>query len=205
MDKSKFEGFVLAGGKSFRMDADKAFLEFDGESFLERAIKTLAIVCQTRVKTVLNQRQTDFIAKLPADISYIFDCFENRGALGGIHAALNDCRSEWAFVLACDMPFVSPKAIENLAKAAELNENFAVVPQESNGRIQPLGAIYKAKSCLPVLQNLLRRQTSNSVKDFLKLIPVKYIEAELLDRGADVFSNINYPEDYERISKKKEK
>ncbi|MDQ3712120.1 MAG: molybdenum cofactor guanylyltransferase, partial [Acidobacteriota bacterium] len=100
----RFDGYVLAGGKSSRMKTDKAFLEVNGETFLTRAIKTLSTICENRVKIVLNKTQINFIERLPANVPHIFDIYENRGALGGIHAALSDCQSEWAIVLAVDLP-----------------------------------------------------------------------------------------------------
>ncbi|MCY7345506.1 MAG: NTP transferase domain-containing protein, partial [Pyrinomonadaceae bacterium] len=97
---TNFSGYVLAGGKSSRMQTDKAFLEIGGETFLSRAVKTLSETCENRVKVVLNNHQNNFIERLPANISPIFDAYENRGALGGIHAALTDCPTKYALVLA---------------------------------------------------------------------------------------------------------
>ena len=77
--ENSFTGFVLAGGKSSRMGKDKAFLQIENETFLERAITTLSTVCENRVKIVLSQNQTNLIEKLPPNVSHIFDIFENRG------------------------------------------------------------------------------------------------------------------------------
>lgn len=37
--------FILAGGKSSRMGADKAFLEFGGRTLLDRALAVTVAVC----------------------------------------------------------------------------------------------------------------------------------------------------------------
>lgn len=198
-----FSGFVLAGGKSSRMKTDKAFLEIDGETFLARAVKTLSKTCENSVEIVLNQSQTHFIAKFPAGVSYVFDIYENLGALGGIHAALKNCPREYAFVLACDMPFVTEKAVANLARTAlESAGKSAIIPKDSDGKIQPLAAVYKVKTCLPLLENFLANPSSNAVRDFLKLVPTEFIAAESLDADENLFSNVNFPSDYQKISHK---
>src|SRR5438045_1162415 len=102
--ESRFTGYILAGGKSSRMGKDKAFLKTSDKTFLERAINALSSICENHVKIILNQNQTDLIEKLPPNIPYIFDIFENRGALGGIHTALKNCKTKFAIILAVDLP-----------------------------------------------------------------------------------------------------
>jgi molybdopterin-guanine dinucleotide biosynthesis protein A len=137
MNFNNFTGYVLAGGKSSRMATDKAFLRFGDETFLNRAVKSLSTVCENRIVIVLNQTQTHFIEKLPREIPYIFDVFNNRGALGGIHAALQNCRTKYAVILAVDLPFVTGEAIENLAKIAIQSKDCAAfVPIQTDERMQ---------------------------------------------------------------------
>ena len=200
--ENKFEGFVLAGGKSQRMKTDKAFLQIGGETFLTRAVKTLSSTCKNRVKIVLNKAQMSFIKRFPNQIPYIFDVYENRGALGGIHAALSDCQSGWAIILAVDLQLVTDEAIENLARIAFESKDFAaVVPIQMDGRPQPLCAVYRVEDCLPKLGNLLKEPTSASVRDFLKLVPTRFIgQDELTTNGReDLFFNVNRPSDFQNL------
>ncbi len=200
--ENKFEGFVLAGGKSQRMQTDKVFLQIGGETFLTRAVKTLSSTCKNRVKIVLNKAQMSFIKRFPNQIPYIFDVYENRGALGGIHAALSDCQSGWAIILAVDLPHVTSEVIENLSRIAFKSKDFAaVVPIQTDGRPQPLCAAYCVKNCLPKLEKLLEETTSASVGDFLKIVSTGFIgQDELTMNGSkDLFFNVNYPSDFQTL------
>ena len=202
MTFNNFTGYVLAGGKSSRMKTDKAFLEIGGETFLTRAVKTLSSTCKNRVKIVLNKAQTNFIERLPDKIPHIFDVYENRGPLSGIHAALSDCQNEWATVLAVDLPFVTSEVIENLSRIAFKSKDFAaIVPIQTDGRPQPLCAAYCVKNCLPKLENLLNETTSSSVKDFLKIVSTRFIEQDQLtiNGGEDLFFNVNRPSDFQML------
>jgi molybdopterin-guanine dinucleotide biosynthesis protein A len=197
-----FTGFVLAGGKSSRMETDKAFLEISGETFLTRAVKTLRTVCENRVKIVLNQTQNHFIKRLPEDVPHIFDVYENRGAPGGIHAALTNCATKYAIILAVDLPFVTGEAIGNLADIVlSSNKYIAVVPRQNDSRLQPLCAVYHARYCLPTLENLMREKDSASVRDFLELIAPRYVAQNKLsaDHPTDIFFNVNRPADFQSI------
>ncbi len=197
-----FEGFVLAGGKSSRMGADKAFLKFENETFLERAVKTLSSVCENRVKIVLNQNQNDLVEKLPAHISHIFDNIENRGALGGIQAALKNCKTKFAVILAVDLPLVTPQTIEKLAEIALSSNKFiATVPRQLDGRLQPLAAIYLAKYALRPLEKLINENNSASAQDFMALLAPRTVGQDKLTSKTDqdIFFNVNYPADYEQF------
>ncbi len=200
MSISNFTGYVLAGGKSSRMGCDKAFLETGGQTFLENSVDALKPDC-SQIKIVLNKSQTHFIEKLPKDISYIFDIYENRGALGGIHTGLSNCQSEFAVILAVDLPFVTSETIAVLANIALSDKKVsAVVPNQADGRLQPLCAVYRVKDCLPKTEELLNKGNSPSVRDFLKIVPTHYVEFNEMktDENKDLlFFNVNYSSDYE--------
>lgn len=200
--KNDFEGFVLAGGKSSRMGADKAFLKISGETFLERAVKNLQSACGYQVSVVLNKNQNHFVEKIPASVSYIFDVFESRGALSGIHAALENCQSEFAVILAVDMPLINGEILTKLMQTALTSKEFsAIVPIQIDQRPQPLCAVYRTGDCLSNLEDLLKTTTSASVKDFLKLINVKFVVSKnLFDGEIDLFSNINTPLEYKNFA-----
>jgi molybdenum cofactor guanylyltransferase len=198
---SNFTGYILSGGKSSRMGADKAFLEIGGKTFLENAVGILQPIC-SQVKIVLNPSQKHFIEKiekLPDEISYVFDVYENRGAVGGIHAALKDCETEFAVVLAVDLPRVTSEAIENLAKTALIKNAVAVVPRQTDGRLQPLAAVYRVKNCLPEIEKLLNGNASASARDFLERIPAFYVAQSEITNDADLFLNVNFPADFQNL------
>lgn len=202
MNFNDFSGFVLAGGKSSRMQTDKAFLKIGDETFVERAVKTLQTVCEDRVQIVLNKTQADFIEKIPADVSAVFDVHENRGALGGIHAALTHCATKYVVILAVDLPNVSGEAIEKLAEITLSSNKFiAVVPRQTDERLQPLCAVYHARFCLPVLEDLMETNESASANDFLELIFPRTIAQNKLrnDDSTDIFFNVNRPADLEKL------
>ena len=200
--QNKFEGFVLAGGKSSRMGTSKAFLKIENETFIERAVNALKTSCNNRVKIILNQNQSavDFAA-----FDYTRDIYPERGAIGGIHTALSISKSEWTIILACDLPLVTDQILKEISKIAlDLSQNFAaVVPKQTDGKIQPLCALYRSSLCLPQLTKLLQTQNSVSVRSFLETVPTFYIENNKISApNKTVFFNVNTPEDYRSILEK---
>jgi molybdopterin-guanine dinucleotide biosynthesis protein A len=94
--------FILAGGKSTRMGADKAFVEYEGRTLLARALDlTRSVVSGV---WIVGSKQK-FAALAPV----VEDVFRDCGPLGGIHAALLGSFTELNLMLAVDMPFV-PRA-----------------------------------------------------------------------------------------------
>ena len=192
--ENNFTGFVLAGGKSSRMGTEKHTLQLNGETFLERAVKTLKPVCG-KVKIVLNQTQN-----IETDCEIVRDIFPERGAPGAIHAALVNCETKFAVILAVDLPFVTTAAIENLANfALSSNKYLACIARQTDSRPQPLCAVYRAKYCLPPLEKLLNENNSASVGDFLDLIFSRYVAANHLSADQNLLRNINYPADFEEF------
>ena len=198
--KKNFTGYVLSGGKSARMGADKAFLNIGEKTFLENAVEILAPVCK-RVKIVLNKSQTHFVERLPAGISHIFDIHENRGAPGGIHAALYDCETEFAVILAVDLPLVTSEAIRKLANTAfSSTESAAIIPAQNDGRTQPLCGIYRKTHCFPVINRLIIQNDSLSVNNLLGKLKTKVVPQNVLGSDSKLFFNVNTSINYKAIN-----
>jgi len=181
-------GFVIAGGKSSRMGTDKAFLDFAGQTLLDRALTVMGAVCN-RVAIVGDPTQ---FAKYE---SVVPDIFPGCGPLAGIHAALLHSAAELNLMLAVDMPFVSKELLEFLFGAAGHGNAIITVPRTSKG-LQPLCAIYR-REFLSVAEPALRAgkyrvdATFSSVStheiDVAKLAAAGFLEPS--------FFNLNTPED----------
>src|SRR5271157_1250377 len=140
-------GFLLAGGKSSRMgmNTDKAFLEFGGQTLLDRALAVMGAVCD-RVTIVGDPAKfTKYVSSKCGSTKYesvVADIFPGCGPLAGIHAALVHSSAELNLMLAVDMPFVSGELLAFLFAAAENNDAIITVPRTSKG-LQPLCAVYR--------------------------------------------------------------
>ncbi len=187
-------GFVLAGGKSSRMGptVDKAFLDFRGQTLLDRALGVMGAACG-RVAIVGDP------AKFAKAGSVIADIFPGCGPLGGVHAALVHSLAELNLMLAVDMPFVSRELLAFLfdMAAGEDNAGHAVVtiPRTSRG-LQPLCAIYRREFSAVAEQAL--RAGRNKIDAAFSSVAVRVIgERELAAAGfsEQSFFNVNTPED----------
>jgi molybdopterin-guanine dinucleotide biosynthesis protein A len=127
--------FILAGGKSARMGADKAFVTFDGQTLLARALNTARSITPD-VRIVGDPQKFSPFAPTVEDI------FSNCGPLGGIHAALRSSQTDLNLILAVDVPFISPALLQYLLKCAS-NSAAVVTVQQTGGGYQPLCAIYR--------------------------------------------------------------
>src|SRR5579863_3155258 len=118
--------FVLAGGKSTRMGADKAFVMLDGRTLLARALDLARSVTK-------DVRIVGEAAKFSSFAPTVEDLFPGCGPLAGIHAALRASSAEWNLVLAVDVPFVSPELLAWLTARARDSKAVATVPRSSRG------------------------------------------------------------------------
>jgi molybdenum cofactor guanylyltransferase len=185
-------GFILAGGKSTRMGTDKAFIEFEGRSLLERALGLARSV--TPDVRIVGARE-----KFAPFAPVVEDIFRERGPLAGIHAALRGSQTELNFMLAVDMPFVSVTFLQYLISEARTAAEATVIVPRSDGRRQPLCAVYRpgfADAAEPAL--LAGRNRIDSLFD---TVETRVIGEEELDRtgfSSAIFRNLNTPEQLEQ-------
>lgn len=197
-----FEAFILIGGRSSRLGTDKAFVELGGVTLAERAVENVRTgLSPERITMVAGSSAQFAIQAVAADNPFIFDLHEGRGPLGGLHAALAHARTPWILVLACDYPFVSSELIRLLAERVD-DEFGAVVPEQQDGRMQPLCGFYKVETARQVVEEIIERpRVSPPMHEVVNLLNprvVKFEEYEHLKVADEVFVNINTNEDLER-------
>ena len=122
----------------------------------------------------------------------VADRFPYFSPLVGIATGLFYSRTEFNFVLACDMPQVKMGVVERLYESME--DFDAALPRSSYG-LEPLCAVYR-KSALGVFEARIRRG-SLSVRDALEDLRVKVVPWDEETReGPLVFMNLNTPAEY---------
>ncbi|HEX8557288.1 MAG TPA: molybdenum cofactor guanylyltransferase [Pyrinomonadaceae bacterium] len=185
------EGFILAGGLSSRMGADKSLLRLGGRTFVERAAAALGGVAGA--VSVVGSRPGLAAHGLPV----VADVYEGLGALGGLHAALRACGARWAAVLSCDLPFVTPGLFARLASLRDAATD-AVAPLQQDGRPQPLCALYDAAACRAAAEDFIRAGELRP-RVLLRALRTRWVafdELSDLEGSPLFFTNVNTPEDF---------
>jgi len=203
---NNIEAFILIGGRSSRLGTDKAFVELGGRTLAQREVENVRRGLSPERITMVAGSSTQFaIEAITADTPFIFDLLEGRGPIGGLHAALSYASTPWIFVLASDYPFVSSELIGLLAENVD-DEYGAVVPEQDDGRLQPLCAFYKVETARAIVEEIIERPRvsppMHEVVDLLNPLVVKFSKYGDLDGSEEFFVNINTVEDLERARRR---
>jgi len=177
---------ILAGGNSQRMGRDKAELPLGEMTLLQTVTATMQ---QLFPQVIVSVRQL----RASVDLPQICDEQPDGGPLAGLAASLSQVTTPWIFAVACDMPFVVPGVVEQLARHRAQHQ--AVVPIVQ-GHPQPMAAFYAA-SCRAVMQENLAMQ-QKSLRNVLQQLDVCYVdEAEMLDADPQLrsFFDLDTPQD----------
>lgn len=184
-----FTAFILAGGRSTRMGMDKAFVVFEGRTLLARALDLLRSLTS-------DVRIVGDPAKFASFASVVEDLFPGCGPLAGIHAALQSSETDLNLIVAVDIPFLSSVLLRYLLKrAADSDEAVVTAPRTARGW-QPLCAIYR-RNFAPIAEKALHAGTYKIDALFPEAGVQAVSELELQSAGfpADIFSNLNTPDD----------
>ncbi len=189
-------GFLLAGGKSSRMGADKAFLDFGGQTLLDRALTVMGAVCGK--VTIVGDPDKFAEYGSSKDGSVVADIFFGCGPLAGIHAALVHSTAALNLMLAVDMPFVSRELLAFIFAAAEREDNHAIVTVPRTGKgFQPLCAVYRRDFSAAAEQAL--RAGKYKIDATFSSVSVRVIEEDELAAAGfseQSFFNVNTPQDH---------
>ena len=180
--------FVLAGGKSSRMQQDKALLRFRDHFLIEHAIEVLEQLTRD-VRIIGDPLKYAFLNR-----PVIADRIASHGPLCGIYTGLSISTCNYNLFLACDMPLMKPEFFRLLLK--RIRDSEAAVVRLKDSRVEPLAAVY-SKNGLPAIEGNIASRNFK-ITDFLDQARVTYLGEEELSKtglSARIFTNINTPED----------
>jgi molybdenum cofactor guanylyltransferase len=184
-------GIILAGGRNSRLNGkNKAFIQIGGKTIFER-LYALYVELFEEIIVVSN----DPVEYLKWDVQIVSDLFSYRSSLTGLHAGLFTLQNPFAFICACDTPFLKIELVKTLLAQID-QRSQVVVPKTSAGFFEPLCAVY-AKTCVgPIEAQLVQKKFK--ITNLFNLVRTKTIASESLRSGDSElisFFNINTPED----------
>jgi len=181
---------IIAGGKSSRMQRDKALLPFGVYNslceFQYRKLEKLFSKVYVSSKT----HKFDF------NVEIIEDTQAQSSPLVALVSIFDTLEIDECFVVSVDAPFVDKETIEKLYLNTT-NEDITVAV--SNKGIEPLCAIYR-KSFLVKAKKALG-EGQHRLQSLFKVLDVNKVWIE----DEKVFENLNYPEEYENALQRQEK
>jgi molybdenum cofactor guanylyltransferase len=180
-------GLVLAGGRSTRMQRDKAALAYHGRTQLEWAMELIAPFVERAFVSVRPDQTQDPVR---AKFAQIVDTRENFGPIAGIMSAQAAHPDVAWLVLACDLPFLDAATLKHLVWAREEDRPATAYRSSHDGLPEPLCAIYEPASREGILAYIATGK--NCPRKFLIRSEAHLIE-EPNPRALD---NVNTPEEY---------
>lgn len=140
-------GLLLTGGRSRRMQRDKAGLQYAGQTQLARA---MALLEPLVARTFVSVRADQLADPQRSRYACIADALPDIGPIGGIHAALHaHPRIAW-LVLACDLPFLDAATLQQLIAERDPRRVATAFRSSHDGKPEPLCAIYEPASVGPI-------------------------------------------------------
>ena len=189
IQREPISGALLAGGKSLRMQSDKATLVVDDDTLFSRGLRALQAVCND---VHIAGERCDLAS--PTIPSYA-DKFPG-SSLGGLHTAIYHAANDWVCVLPCDLPFPSPRLLKTLLLHRE--EHDAVIPRTPHGS-EPLIACYH-KRVLPIIEQQIAAGNMR-LTSLLDLLNVSYLDPTELPTGwKRALCNLNSRDDLARLN-----
>lgn len=185
---------VLMGGENKRMGGQhKAFLEIEGESFLTRIVNEMEQFAPVVVSVNDGEKFKDL------GYPMVVDEMKGIGPMGGIYTALKVLESDYVFVTACDMPFMTAEFGKFMyEKMKSLNpQPVALILSDGDGKFSPLGGIY-SKRLLPYIEEMIAEENYRLGK-LLKIAGAFILPISETPFSENVMRNINTPEEYHNL------
>lgn len=179
--------YILAGGKSQRMGADKGFLEINGQSFVANILAAVTPVVGNIV-VVSSDERYDALG-----VTRISDIISNKGPLGGLYTALKNSTTKRNLILSVDVPMISSELLQWLVDAH--SDVYQMTQVQVNEKPSPLVAVYD-RSVRILLPELL---AGNQLKLRRFVDELTHQTLSVPEKWSAQLQNINTPEEYKNL------
>jgi molybdopterin-guanine dinucleotide biosynthesis protein A len=169
------------------MRRDKAVLLYQGKSQLDRAFE---LAGRHVAKVFVSVRRSQMTEPTRAQRPLIVDSVEGEGPIVGIRSALAAYPDVAWLVLACDLPFLSDAALEQLLTERDPSVLATAYASAYDGLPEPLCAVWEPAAALAL--SAYQSGGGRCPRKFLGSHRVRLIEPR--DRHA--LDNVNTPEEY---------
>jgi molybdenum cofactor guanylyltransferase len=189
VNRAPIYGLVLAGGTSTRMRRDKAALEYQGATQLDRAFD---IVVRHSVRSFVSVRAGQAQDPIRAAKPLIIDSVDGDGPIVGILSAMAAYPDAAWLVLACDLPFLSDVTVEGLFAERDASACATAYRSARDGLPEPLCAIWEPRAAQALAA--FQRAGGHCPRKFLLGHPTRLLEAV----EAAALENVNTPDQYDQ-------
>lgn len=181
---------ILAGHNSSRMGYNKVFAKFGDQTLIETIYTMLAFSFE-KDPIIVTDNKTLFDKFEPLkDATVVEDKYPGHHTLGGVATAFEATDAENLFVIGVDMPFLSLVVLDRMVEAQGVAQ---VVVPILNGKDICLHAIYNRK-LLPIMKEKIAAG-EKLLHSFYKEVPLLQLPLKENTLEADIFIDINTPED----------
>ncbi len=186
-------GVILAGGKNSRLPGEKkAFRKIGDEMILETIYELFSSLFKEVIIVVNEPREF-----AGWDMTVVTDIIPSKCALAGLHAGLFYASYPYAYVTACDTPFVKRSVVEYIV--GSIKSGYEVIIPRTDDGLEPLYAVY-SKACIPLIEKSLENNIFMIKKFFRKkkVLEIPVDKLKLLDPEMRFIFNVNTPQDFEK-------
>lgn len=188
-------GLVLSGGRSTRMGQDKSVIQYHDLPQREHIYNLLSQVCDKTFLSIRKEQESE----ISEGISTIIDMDEYKGPFNGLLSANYAYPKVAWLVLACDLPLIDLKAINQLIAARDCKKNATAFATKKSGLPEPLAAIWEPLGLTKSI-DYLKQATSSCPRKFLINSEIKLV----FPKDEIVLMNANSEEDYREVLSKLE-
>ena len=198
-------GVIIAGGRSTRFgDDDKAVASLAGTPMIrhvaeriEPAIDELLVNCRSEQVDAIGEA----LAGYELSVTFAEDERPDLGPMAGIRTGLRAVDTEYAFVVACDMPFVDPSLATYLLERADGHD--AALVRLDDQWFQTTQAVYRAAPMADACDRALDRGDRRILEPLFELDYVVVDDPELRDVTDErTFENVNTQSEFEDAARR---